>query len=204
MVFPKDLNDRIRRTTGLIVSKTLAKTPITASELTVLSPMLMVVAVWLIAIGSFIPAGIVVALASSFDMLDGALARAKNEVTRFGSFLDSTLDRYSETMIFFGLLLYFERVGSSQVETILVYLAVVGSLLVSYVRARAEALGYDCKVGLLERPERIILIVIGLLTGWITPVLWCLAVLTHITAAQRFFHVWAQSRATKITEKSTS
>lgn len=200
----KALNERVRQATGSFVSKTLARTRVTASELTVLSPILTLAAVWLLATGNFFLGGLVVAFAGSFDMLDGALARAKNEVSLFGSFLDSTLDRYSETLIFLGLLLYYELNAHTSVNIFLIYAAITGSLLISYIRARAEALGYDCKVGLLERPERIILIVIGLLTGWITFVLWVLAILTHVTALQRFVHVWMQSRAKKIEKRSRS
>jgi CDP-diacylglycerol--glycerol-3-phosphate 3-phosphatidyltransferase len=203
-MFSKAFNERIRQMTGLFVSKTLARTPVTASELTVLSPILTLVAVWFLATGNFFFGGLIVAFASTFDMLDGALARAKNNVTKFGSFLDSTLDRYSEVLIFFGLLLYYERVPHETVSVILIYVAAVGSLLVSYIRARAEALGYDCKVGLLERPERIILLVLGLLTGWVTLVLWILAVFTHVTALQRFVYVWTQSREKKVKERTKS
>jgi CDP-diacylglycerol---glycerol-3-phosphate 3-phosphatidyltransferase len=203
-MFSKAFNERVRRATGALVSKTLARTPLTASELTVLSPILTLAAVWLIASGNFFFGGLVVAFASSFDMLDGALARAKNEVTQFGSFLDSTLDRYSDLLIFLGLLLHYEFVAPNSVNIVLIYVATTGSLLISYIRARAEALGYDCKVGILERPERIILIVLGLLTGWMTLVLWVLAIFTHVTALQRFIHVWGQSRAQRVKKSSKS
>jgi CDP-diacylglycerol---glycerol-3-phosphate 3-phosphatidyltransferase len=196
-MFPRAFNERVRRFTSELMRRTLARTGITASELTVLSPLLTLGAVWLLATGNFVAGGLMVAFASSFDMLDGALARAKNEVSLFGSFLDSTLDRYSDVLIFLGLLLHYQWTAPGSNEIILIYAATTGSVLISYVRAKAEALGYDCKVGLLERPERIVLIILGLLTGWVTLVLWVLAIFTHVTAAQRFVHVWRQSRAAR-------
>jgi CDP-diacylglycerol--glycerol-3-phosphate 3-phosphatidyltransferase len=104
-------------------------------------------------------------------------------------------------LIFLGLLLYFERSTVHTVETLLIFAAAAGSLLTSYIRARAEGCGFDCKVGLLERPERIALIVLGLLTGWVTLMLWCLAVLSNITAFQRFVYVWMQSRASPVAKR---
>jgi CDP-diacylglycerol--glycerol-3-phosphate 3-phosphatidyltransferase len=203
-MFSKKYTDRVRQVTGAIVARTLARTRITATSLTLLSPVLMLGSVWLLASGSFFSAGLLVAFASSFDLLDGALARAKNEVSELGSFLDSTLDRYSEILIFLGLLLYYHRVAPGGIEVILVFAALTGSLLVSYIRARAEALGFNCTVGLLERPERVVLMVAGLLSGWMVPALWALAILTHLTALQRFAHVWAQRRVIKPELKAES
>ncbi|HEU5012954.1 MAG TPA: CDP-alcohol phosphatidyltransferase family protein [Roseiflexaceae bacterium] len=185
----------------MVVGQTLGRTRLTPSKVTVAGFVLVAGAVWLLAIGAFRWAGCLIALASSFDMLDGALARAKNEASRFGAFLDSTLDRYSEAFVFFGLLLYYEQTAPGSTEVRLIYLAVIGSLLISYARARAEALGFECKVGLLERPERIVLIVFGLLTGWMWLTLWALAILTHITAIQRIYHVWRQGGATSKSAK---
>ena len=150
--------------------------------------------IYLLASGAFFWAGCLILGASIFDMLDGAVARVKNETSRFGAFLDSTLDRYSEAFVYFGLLLYYQQTIHSSYEIILIYTSVIGSFLVSYIRARAEALGFDCKVGLLERPERIILVVLGLLSGWTSVMLWALAILTHITALQRLIYVWRQSQ----------
>jgi CDP-diacylglycerol--glycerol-3-phosphate 3-phosphatidyltransferase len=193
MAWRQQLETHVRGLVSSAVKKTLARTSLTASDLTLASPLLLTIAVWFIAQGEMFWAGIAVIVVSSFDMLDGALARAKNEVSSFGAFLDSTLDRYSDALIFLGFLIYYWRVAPQSIEVILIYLAVVGTILTSYARARAEALGFSCKVGLLERPERIVLIILGLLTGWVSLTLWVLAVVTNITALQRCIHVWRQA-----------
>jgi CDP-diacylglycerol--glycerol-3-phosphate 3-phosphatidyltransferase len=127
-------------------------------------------------------------------MLDGALARATDRKSAFGAFFDSTVDRYSEALILLGLLLYYERLGTMRWEIPLVYLSIVGSLMVSYTRARAEALGFKGKAGLLARPERIILLAIGLIAGWLSFALGVLAIFTNFTVAQRVYYVWRQER----------
>ncbi len=194
-MLPDWFNARVRQLTTSLAAQTLSRTRLTATDITVAGLVLISGSVWLLASGLFLWAGLLIALASAFDMLDGALARAKNETSRLGAFLDSTLDRYSEAVIFLGLLLYYLRTQPDSTNVTLIYVAIVGSILVSYVRARAEGLGFDCKVGLLERPERIILIVFGLLTGLMPVTLWVLAVLTHVTALQRMIHVLRQGRA---------
>lgn len=193
---------RIRYVIGVLVDRTLGRTSLSASELTIVCPILTFGACWLLASGAFFWGGWLVLFASAFDMLDGALARSKNQVSHFGSFLDSTLDRYSESLIFLGLLLYYQQAAPGSNEVLLIYLAIIGSLLISYSRARAESLNFDCKVGLLERPERILLIVFGLVTGWIHLVLWALAILTHVTAIQRCVYVWQQSRSETMSSRS--
>lgn len=202
-MLPESFTTEVRRISSAVVHQTLGRTRLTPSKVTVAGFVLITGAVWLLAIGAFRWAGCLILLASSFDILDGALARAKNEASRFGAFLDSTLDRYSEAFVFFGLLLHYERNAPGSTEVWLIYLAVSGSLLISYARARAEGLGFECKVGLLERPERVVLIVFGLLTGWMYLTLWALAILTHVTAVQRIFHVWRQSGSPKKSAKHT-
>jgi len=193
-MFPEQLDARVRLWTDMVVTKTLARTSLSANVLTVLGSVMIFGSIYLLASGAFFWAGCLILGASVFDMLDGAVARVKNETSRFGAFLDSTLDRYSEAFMFFGLLLYYQRPSHPSNEIALIYTSVIGSFLVSYIRARAEALGFDCKVGLLERPRRIILLVLGLLSGWILVMLWTLAILTHITALQRLVYVWRQSQ----------
>jgi CDP-diacylglycerol--glycerol-3-phosphate 3-phosphatidyltransferase len=146
-----------------------------------------------LATGHLVWGGILVLLTSAFDMFDGALARATERNSTFGAFFDSTIDRYAEAMIFFGLLIHYQRTPSTHYEVLLLYLAVVGSLMVSYTRARAEALGLECKVGILARPERVILLSLGLIIGWLHVTLAILALFTNITAAQRIYHVWSQT-----------
>jgi len=134
-------------------------------------------------------AGVLAILASLFDAFDGALARASGQTSPFGAFLDSTLDRFSEAVIYLGLLLYYAQHGR-RTEVVLVYVTIIGSLMVSYAQARAEGLGLQCQVGLLTRAERICLLIVGLIAGIMSWVLWVLAVLTNVTVVQRVVHVW--------------
>ena len=138
--------------------------------------------------------GFLLIFAALFDTLDGALARATGQVSEFGAFLDSSLDRYSEGVTLAGLAFYYAELGDSTVEIMLLFTTLLGSLMVSYTRARAEAVGIECKVGIMQRPERIIVLVIGLLTGWITIALWILAILTNFTALQRILDVRKQTQ----------
>ncbi|MFQ6015466.1 MAG: CDP-alcohol phosphatidyltransferase family protein [Anaerolineae bacterium] len=128
-------------------------------------------------------------LVAALDFLDGALARLRGRATPFGAFLDSSLDRFAEVAIFFGLLYYYIRQGAST-EVLLVYLTITGSLLVSYARARASAAGVECKVGLMARPERIVLLALGLFLDQMYLTLWVLTVLTNLTAIHRVIYVW--------------
>ncbi|MCK4425504.1 MAG: CDP-alcohol phosphatidyltransferase family protein [Deltaproteobacteria bacterium] len=139
-------------------------------------------------------AGWLLAIFGPLDAVDGMLAREQGQVSPFGAFLDSTVDRYAEFFLFLGLMAYLmlHRQGGL-VEAALVLAAMTGSLLVSYTRARAEALGFSCKVGVLTRFERLFLFAVGLIFGWIYPILVILAVFTHITALQRIIHVYRQS-----------
>jgi CDP-diacylglycerol--glycerol-3-phosphate 3-phosphatidyltransferase len=130
-------------------------------------------------------AGIFLILAGVSDMLDGSLARSSGEATRFGSFVDSVADRFTECLIFTGIAWLFR--GGAELPIALAALS--GSFLVSYTKARAGALGVTCEVGLMERPERMILLTAGALTGLLRPALWALAVLSLFTAGQRVLHV---------------
>jgi CDP-diacylglycerol--glycerol-3-phosphate 3-phosphatidyltransferase len=134
-------------------------------------------------------------LAGSFDMLDGALARLTSQQSTFGAFLDSLLDRYSEAAILLALIFQF-TIRHDTLPVVLVYIVAVGSLLISYARARAEGLGIECKVGIAPRPERVIILGLGLLFREDTTIaaLIILAILTHITAMQRLYYVWRQTR----------
>ena len=173
----------------------LQATGVTPNGLTLIGFFLTVVAALLLAIGSFLAGGLVLLIAAIFDMLDGHLARATGTSTKFGAFFDSTIDRYSESVILIALIYYYSAASSRPMEPVLIGVTLVGSLMVSYTRARAESLGIECKVGILQRPERIILLIVGLLTGWMTPVLWLLAILTNATAVQRIYDVYRQTKA---------
>jgi len=132
------------------------------------------------------------------DVLDGRLARQSNKVTKFGALYDSTLDRYSEVVYFFGLA-YFFLSHNWFWTTVAVAIGLGGSLMVSYVRARSEGLGFECKVGILQRPERLLLLGIGGLIHLYTLVaaIWIVAVFSNITAIQRIVHVWEQDKKDK-------
>jgi CDP-diacylglycerol---glycerol-3-phosphate 3-phosphatidyltransferase len=149
--------------------------------------------------GLFALGGFLIIAAGVFDALDGSLARLTNRVTKFGAFLDSTTDRYAEGALYFGILFWYQQQGLATV-VYLVYLSLLGSLMVSYARARAEGIGVPCKEGLLTRFERIALLVIGLILtavfgDWpLLLVLVIMAVLTNVTAVQR---IWLVYRATR-------
>lgn len=132
--------------------------------------------------------GMLIMLGSCLDLLDGILARVNNQATKFGAFLDSTLDRVADSFIFLGVAVHFmllEQIPGA----VITLLGMAASLLISYTRARAEALGVDCQVGLIERPERIIILIAGCLTKMILPAVMALTLLSWITVGQRILHV---------------
>ncbi len=144
--------------------------------------------------GNFLPAGIVMLVASSMDMLDGALARATGKATRFGSVFDAVMDRLSEAAVLFGLLFYFSDRGGRE-EELLIFAALVASFLVSYTRARAEIVDVPLREGLFGRAERVLLLSAALIIGEVTETgltvaLWVLAVAAGVTAIQRLALVW--------------
>lgn len=146
-----------------------------------------------LALGHIRWGGVCIILAAIFDALDGTLARIVGRTSRFGAFLDSTMDRFSEAVIFLGLLIWYTRLGARQ-EILLIYATIVGSTMVSYTRARAEGLGLSCKVGILTRMERTIVLIVGLLLNQVLIALWIMAILTNLTALQRMIHVWQATR----------
>lgn len=172
-----------------------ARTGLSPNAFTLLGLALNVLVAAVIASGNLVLAGVLALGAGAFDMLDGAVARVTNRITRFGGFLDSTLDRYSEAVLYFGLLVYLLRAGGNETGILLVYATVVGSIMVSYARARAEAAGVKAEVGLFARPERVILLALFLILRHPVWALWILAVLTNLTTAQRILHVWRVTRA---------
>ncbi len=161
--------------------------------LTAIGFALNVVAAYFIAQGHMRAGGLLVIAAGLFDALDGALARSSGKTSRFGAFLDSTLDRLSEAAIYLGLLVFYTQRGIRR-ESLLIYAAVIGSLMVSYTRARAEGLGIECTVGLFTRFERVAVLALGLLSQRMLIALWALAILTNFTALQRIYHVWRVTR----------
>jgi CDP-diacylglycerol--glycerol-3-phosphate 3-phosphatidyltransferase len=135
--------------------------------------------------------GVVALLASLFDMLDGRVARLRGRPTTFGAFLDSTMDRYSDMVLYMGLMLLYARIDRTP-HMVLVWVAAFGSFMTSYARARAESLIPRCTVGLLERPERIVLLVMGALANRMTAALWIIAVLSNLTALQRIVYTYVE------------
>lgn len=140
--------------------------------------------------------GVLILVGGLFDILDGITARLNNKVTRFGAFLDSVFDRYSDAFIFLSLAWYLGAAGD-HTGVFLSLGVLTGALLISYTKARAEALGEACNVGVMERPERVILVSFAVLTGWLVPVLWIMLVLTHITVLQRILHTYKKMEAEK-------
>src|SRR5438105_2463656 len=180
----------------------LARRRINPNLLTVTGVLITVLCGLMFGLGHFFWAGVVLIVANLFDMLDGQVARLTNQVTRFGGFLDSTLDRVSDMAAFVGLMLFYARDTEfhSTVNVLLAGLAMVGSVLVSYASARAESLIPKCDVGFLRRPERVVLLIIGALSthpssdspfaNRMPAVLWILALGSLWTFAYRAHHAW--------------
>ena len=150
-------------------------------------------AAWSLARGEFLYGGLIVLSAAVFDLVDGAVARNANKVTRFGAFLDSVMDRYSDLILLTGLLVHYARIERFS-YIVLTAVVMTGTVLVSYSRSRAENLIPACKVGFMERPERIVLLIIGALFDRMAPVLWVMAVLSNLTVVHRIVHTWKESR----------
>ncbi len=182
--------------------KAVGRVPVTPNQVTVIGLALTFGAAGLVAFGHLRWAGVLLIVAGSFDILDGALARSTHASYPYGAFLDSTLDRYSEGAIYLGLAAYFVTMGGPlQRWLVLATLAALaGSFLVSYVRARAQSLGFTCETGVFARPERVVLTVVGLIFGGVVlyTVVFLLAILTNFTALQRIREVWLQGRAQRL------
>jgi len=147
----------------------------------------------LFARGQFVTGGFVVLLGAVFDLVDGPVARRSNRVTRFGGFLDSVLDRHSDLILFMGLLVYYASINRF-FYIVLTAIAMTASVMISYTRARSENVIPSCKVGFLERPERIVLILIGAFFDRMAPVLWVIAVLGNVTVIHRIVHTWNETK----------
>ena len=175
------------------VANFISATKISPNAITIIGFLLMIIVAFVLAKGDFLWGGILITAFALFDALDGTLARMTKRTSRFGAFLDSTLDRYAEAIIYLGLFIYYINQNQT-LELILIYVTVVGSLMVSYARARAEGIGVPLKDGLFTRFERIFVLVVGLLFnwlfGWLTLALWLLAILSNFTAVQRMYMVW--------------
>ena len=151
------------------IARVFVKLGFSPSGLTIIGVLIACVAAALIAQGMLAAGGVVVLIAGAFDMFDGAVARMTNRATKFGALFDSVMDRVSEAVVLLGLLWFYLDDGE-QLGAMLVYVSIVGSTLVSYVRARAEGLGIECKGGLMQRPERVASLGVGIIVGqWWEP-----------------------------------
>ncbi len=171
----------------------LALSRVHPNVLTFIGLLINIWAAFLFAYGKFVSAGLVVIGAGLFDMVDGRVARETNRVTRFGGFFDSVLDRYSDLALLVGLLVYYASINRF-FYVVLTAIVMTGTVLISYARARAENTIARCKVGFLERPERVVLMIIGALANRMAPVLWVLAVLSNITVISRMIYTWEETK----------
>ncbi len=177
----------------------LASTGVHPNLLTFIGLIINLWAALLFAAGRFVAAGGVMFLAGVFDLVDGRVARAQGRVTKIGGFFDSVIDRYSDLVLFLGLLVYYARVNRF-FYAVLVGVAMSGSVMVSYARARAESLIPTCRVGFWERPERLVLMILGAVGNRMAPVLWLLAIGPNISVVHRILHTWKQAQAGNVVE----
>jgi CDP-diacylglycerol--glycerol-3-phosphate 3-phosphatidyltransferase len=176
------------RCVELPAAKLLEKLGLSPNQLTIIGLLLSVASAYLLTIGEFVVGGIILMMASALDMADGSLARLQGRASAVGALLDSTVDRVSEAVIFLGLLLFYININSLP-EELLIFMALTSSFMVSYLRARGEGLGVDCKVGVMTRPERVVVLAAGLLINQVLIALGIISVLAFFTAIHRFWHI---------------
>jgi CDP-diacylglycerol---glycerol-3-phosphate 3-phosphatidyltransferase len=177
----------------LLIVRGLALSKIHPNMLTFIGLLINVYAAVLLGRGEFFAGGLVVLGAGLFDMVDGRVARHTNQVTMFGGFFDSVLDRYSDLGLLMGLLVYYASIDRF-FYVVLTAVVMTGSVMVSYTRARAENTIPQCKVGFAERPERVVLLIIGALFDRMAPVLWVIAVLANLTVIHRMIYTYQQAK----------
>jgi CDP-diacylglycerol--glycerol-3-phosphate 3-phosphatidyltransferase len=192
MTFTQAIGAGANRIIRLIV-RGLALSKISPNVLTFVGLLINVWAAVLLARGQFFWAGVVIIGAGIFDMVDGRVARATGQVTRFGGFFDSVLDRYSDLALLMGLLVYYASINRP-LYVVLTAVVMTASVMTSYARARAENIIPSCKVGFLERPERVVLLIIGALFDRMAPVLWVIAVLGNLTVIHRMIFTYQESK----------
>jgi CDP-diacylglycerol--glycerol-3-phosphate 3-phosphatidyltransferase len=186
------------RVTSPIVG-VLSKSGITPNSLTLTNLALNIVAAYFIATGHFVLGGVLILISGLFDLLDGALARFSKQATKFGAVLDSTVDRIADAATLCGLLIWYVPQEGGILEIVLILVVLVGSFLVSYIRARAEGLGWQCQIGLFTRAERVIVLAVGLLVSGVSVhsvfvALCVLAIFVFITVVQRLVYLWKQQK----------
>lgn len=176
-----------------LIVRALALSRINPNVITFLGLVINMIAAAFLAFGAFRTAGGVIIFAGLFDMVDGRVARATNQVTRFGGFFDSVLDRYSDLALLVGLLVYYGTINRPA-YVVLTAVVMTATVMISYTRTRAENIIPSCKVGFLERPERIVLLIIGALFDRMAPVLWVIAVLGNISVIHRMIFTYQESK----------
>lgn len=177
----------------VLIVRALALSRIHPNVLTFIGLLINIGAAVLLASGNFRWAGVVIIGAALFDMVDGRVARETNRVTRFGAFFDSVIDRYSDLGLLMGLLVYYASIDR-YFYVVLTAVVMTASVLISYTRARAENIIPLCKVGFMERPERIVLLIIGALFDRMAAVLWVIAVLGNLTVIHRMLYTFQEAK----------
>lgn len=176
-----------------LIVRGLALSKIHPNVLTFFGLVINIWAAYLLARGRFVQAALVIIGAGIFDMVDGRVARETNQVTRFGGFFDSVLDRYSDLALLIGLLVYYGTINRPM-YVVLTAVVMMASVMISYTRARAENIIPTCKAGFMERPERIVLLIIGALFDRMAPALWIIAVLGNLTVFHRMLFTWQETK----------
>lgn len=194
---PTDFRHNIGQRLSDPMARLIAKTRVHPNVLTIIGFTLNIGVAILVAMEYLFIGGFLLIFSGLFDMLDGAVARITGKTSKFGAILDSTLDRFSEAAVLFGLLIYYLYPVSTE-AVLLIFAILVGSIIISYVRAKAESLGLKCEVGLFTRPERVILLAIGLIFNQLLIyILWIMAIGTNLTALWRMLYVRHQTGKTE-------
>ena len=170
------------------VARALLRAHVRPNHLTLVGLVVSILAAAALAQGSLRTGAVLLALAGLFDFFDGSLARLANRVSAFGAFLDSVVDRYSDLVVLLGVVLYYHRAADTT-GVFLTMVALVGTIMTSYTKARAQSIGVACEIGLIERPERLIVLIAGATFNQLTPAMIALAVLTNLTALQRILYM---------------
>jgi CDP-diacylglycerol--glycerol-3-phosphate 3-phosphatidyltransferase len=175
------------------VANAVFKEPVSANLLTFFTLIFGIIAGWFFLYGRTFLGGLTVLISGFFDVMDGTVARKQGSTSDFGAFWDSSLDRYSELFIYGGILFFYTKTGNT-FGTTFTYFTIIGATLTSYTRARAEGLKIDCKVGILTRAPRVIILIIGSMLGLLLQTMFLVAILSNITSIQRIWHVYSVSR----------
>lgn len=193
----EEVRDSLKKLGQTILSPLLVllhKIGVTPNLITWLGFLLLLPAVYFLAVGHFVTAALIIIFASLFDMLDGALARKMGKITKFGGFLDSTVDRFSEGVLFLGILTFYSGTKFNFSGIILSYITLLFSFLVSYIRARASGLKINCEIGIFTRPERLIALIIGLLINRVIEIMILISFFSLITVLQRMWLVYKETK----------